>query len=80
MNAEEYGVHLWRAGDVAPAGIYLRVDDDSFRVVVLEEEGRLPASYDGHVAHYCHAPAMCLLNGQAESSYALPRNQRFDLG
>ena len=80
MNVEELGVNVWRAGDSVRTGIYLRVDDDSFRVVVMEEEGRLPASYDGHVAHYCRAPAMCLLNVQPEHSLAVPRNQPYDLG
>jgi hypothetical protein len=56
MDAEEYGRPLWRAGEMVPAGSYLRVDDRSYRVVVLEQAGPLPASCDGHVAWYCQAP------------------------
>lgn len=65
MNAEEHGIHVWRAGDIVPAGTYLRVDDHSYRVIVLEREGHLPASYDGHVASYCQAPLMCPTSVQA---------------
>jgi hypothetical protein len=57
MHLDVPGKDVWHAGDVVPPGIYLRVDDDSFRTVILEHEGRLPASYDGHVAHYCRAAA-----------------------
>jgi hypothetical protein len=64
MNAEEYGTHVWRAGEIVLAGTYLRVDNASFRAVVLEWDGRLPASYDGHVALYCRAPLACSLKPQ----------------
>ena len=80
MNVEELGVNVWRAGDSVQTGIYLRVDDDSFRVVVMEEEGRLPASYDGHVAHYCRAPAMRLLNVQPSIVSLYPETNPSDLG
>jgi hypothetical protein len=75
MDLEEYSEQVWRAGEMVTAGIYLRVDDDSFRVVILGQDERLPASYDGHVAHYCRAPAMCLINAQPASSDTLSRNQ-----
>lgn len=71
MNAEEYGMHVWQAGDSVPAGIYLRVDDASFRVVNLEQEDRLPASYDGHIAWYCRAPFASLIHVQADGSHAI---------
>lgn len=70
MNAEEYGIHVWKAGDLVPAGSYLRVDDDSYRLVVLEQQGQLPASYDGHIAYYCRAPLVCPMNVQAGASRA----------
>ncbi|HEY7348442.1 MAG TPA: hypothetical protein VH599_09035 [Ktedonobacterales bacterium] len=76
MNVEEYGMYVWRAGDIAPAGTYLRVDNNSFRVVVLEQEGRLPASYDGHIALYCRAPVMDLVNAQFESNHVSSRSQQ----
>ena len=59
MDGEEYGKPLWRAGERVPAGTYLRIDDHSYRRIVLERPGRLPASYDGHVALYCQAPLVC---------------------
>ncbi len=43
---------IWHAGEMAPAGTYVRVDDRSYRRVTLSEEGLLPASFDGHVALY----------------------------
>lgn len=66
MNIEEHGAHVWQAGDIVPAGIYLRVDDASFRVVNLEQEDRLPASYDGHVALYRRASAICIVHPRSE--------------
>lgn len=46
-------LRLWQAGDIVPAGSYRRVDDTLHRIVVLQREGPLPASLDGHVALYC---------------------------
>lgn len=76
MNAEEHGVHVWRAGDIVPAGTYLRVDNNSFRTIVLTQEGRLPASYDGHVALYCRSPAVCLMNQQLDQNQPSPNSQQ----
>lgn len=76
MNAEEHGVFIWQAGDVVPAGTYLRVDDNSFRVVVLEQEARLPASYDGHVALYCRSPAVSVVNTVSKRSYPATRSEQ----
>jgi hypothetical protein len=73
MNAEEYGVRLWQAGDSVPAGTYLRVDNNSFRVVVLKQDDRLPASYDGHVALYCQAPPAGFMKPQPGKSGPLHR-------
>jgi hypothetical protein len=55
MDNEDHGRPIWRAGEVVAAGTYYRVDNRSYRVVVLEQEGTLPASCDGHVAWYCRA-------------------------
>ncbi len=55
MQYEESQMPWWKAGEVAPPGIYLRVDDASYRVVILDREGPLPATFDGHVALYCPA-------------------------
>ncbi len=71
MNAEEHGVYLWRAGAIVPAGTYLRVDDHSYRVILLEQEGHLPASCDGHIAYYCRAPFVCLIHAQPADSHAI---------
>lgn len=83
MDIEENGMQLWQAREYVPAGIYLRVDDHSYRAIVLEQPGPLPASYDGHIAHYCQAPAMCLLKTPSEKSHASatsePHNQKRSL-
>ncbi len=52
MCSEAYQFPVWKAGEVVPAGIYARIDDESYHVVVLSREGYLPASFDGHVALY----------------------------
>lgn len=56
MWCEECQAHIWKAGERVPAGTYLRIDDESSRIVVLLQEGPLPASFDGHVALYRTAP------------------------
>ncbi len=43
---------VWKAGEVVPAGTYVRIDDESYRKVTLQQTGPLPASFDGHVAYY----------------------------
>ena len=43
---------VWKAGEVVPAGTYVRIDDESYRKVTLWQAGSLPASFDGHVAYY----------------------------
>jgi hypothetical protein len=52
MFDEPEEFHIWHAGEIAPAGIYVRIDDRSYQRVTLSEEGFLPASFDGHVALY----------------------------
>lgn len=59
MRCEECQQELWKAGQIVPAGVYARVDDQSYHLVVLEEEGPLPASFDGHTAWYCAAACRC---------------------
>jgi hypothetical protein len=54
--SEEYQVCLWKAGEIAPASTYVRIDDHSYRRVTLDCEGPLPATFDGHVACYCALP------------------------
>ena len=53
MPNNDSQLRLWKAGDIVPAGSYRRVDDTLHRLVVLQQEGPLPASFDGHVALYC---------------------------
>ncbi len=60
MRCDECGTALFEAGDVAPAGVYTRVDDGSFRRVTLEAAGPLPASFDGHVAEYRATAGACI--------------------
>lgn len=76
MHLDEHGVDGWHAGDVVPPGIYLRVDDNSFRMVIMEQEGRLPASYDGHIAHYCHSPVMRVVNMASKRSHSSTRSEQ----
>lgn len=59
IQCEECGEHLYRAGEYAPAGTYLRVDDGSFHSLSLSAAGVLPASFDGHVALYQVAASPC---------------------
>lgn len=66
MKCEECQQLLWAAGEIVPAGIYTRVDDRSYRLVVLEAEGPLPATFDGHRALYCSSACRCATRaGQA---------------
>jgi len=59
MKCEECQQSLWKAGEVVPAGVYARVDDNSYHLVTLEQEGPLPASFDGHTAYYCVSACRC---------------------
>lgn len=59
MKCDECQQALWKAGEVVSAGVYARVDDHSYHLVVLEQEGPLPASFDGHAAWYCSSACRC---------------------
>ncbi len=39
LRCEECQRPLWKAGEVVSAGTYVRVDDQSYRAVLLEQEG-----------------------------------------
>ena len=60
MFDEEYSgeiqIDIWKAGEIAPAGTYVRIDELSYHVVILDCEGPLPATFDGHVAYYHTLP------------------------
>lgn len=56
MWSEEDHREIWKAGELVLAGIYQRIDIRSARLVVLEQDERLPASYDGRIAWYEQAP------------------------
>lgn len=58
-SCEECGARMFQAGEVAPPGAYVRVDDESFRRVEVGAGERLPASYDGHIALYRLAASPC---------------------
>lgn len=49
---EEYQAQIWKAGEIVSAGTYVRIDQQSYRLVTLDCEGALPATFDGHVAYY----------------------------
>ncbi|HEU5376097.1 MAG TPA: hypothetical protein VFV38_11695 [Ktedonobacteraceae bacterium] len=79
MQCEEYQQALWKAGQIVPAGMYARVDDQSYHLIALEEEGSLPASFDGHTAWYCAAACRCAAHatrasqaGQAQEARRAP--------
>jgi hypothetical protein len=59
LRCEECQMPLWKAGQVVPAGTYVRVDDQSYRTVILNQEGPLPATFDGHIAFYCTSACTC---------------------
>ncbi len=59
LRCEECQMPLWKAGEVVPAGTYVRVDNRSYRTVILDQEGPLPATFDGHVALYCTSACAC---------------------
>ena len=59
LRCEECQMPLWKAGEVVPTGTYVRVDDRSYRAVILDMEGPLPATFDGHVALYCTSACTC---------------------
>lgn len=44
---------LWKAGEIVLAGTSTRVDDHSYRLVLLEHEGPQPATFDGYIALPC---------------------------
>ena len=52
MFSEEYQMYVWKAGEIVPAGTYVRIDDRSYRTITLNSLGPLPATFDGHVALY----------------------------
>lgn len=58
-HCEECGTRVYQAGEHAPSGAYLRVDDSSFQRVMTSPDGALPASYDGHIALYRSAASPC---------------------
>ncbi len=59
LRCEECRMPLWRAGEVVPTGTYVRVDDQSYHPVILDQDGPLPATFDGHVALYCISGCAC---------------------
>ena len=59
VKCDECQQELWKAGDIVPAGAYARVDDRSYRVVIIEQGGPLPATFDGHTAFYCTSICQC---------------------
>lgn len=78
MRCEECGAALFEAGDVVPAGDYLRVDDGSFSRIVMARRGPIPASLDGHVAEYRSAGAVCACRRRDQEQR--PPKQRQETG
>ncbi len=64
MQNEGYLAPVWKAGELVPAGTYVRIDDESSRQITLFMAGPLPASFDGHVA--CYSVAACIQVQQQE--------------
>ncbi|HEX9037397.1 MAG TPA: hypothetical protein VF808_10450 [Ktedonobacterales bacterium] len=60
QQCEECGSRIFQAGELAPAGTYVRIDDGSFLSVILAAAKPLPASFDGHRALYRAAASPCV--------------------
>lgn len=58
-HCEECGTRVYQAGERVAGGTYLRVGDGSFQRLVVAQNGILPATFDGHVAHYRLAATPC---------------------
>lgn len=75
MQCEECQMPLWKAGEVAPAGTYVRVDDHSYRAVTLKQGEPLPATFDGCIALYCASACRCMQQAnQQEALSALAQH------
>ena len=72
MRCDECGTALYTVGEIVPAGVYVRVDDGSFRKVTLKRTGRLPASFDGHIAQYRDAAASCVCERRHTAVMSVP--------
>lgn len=68
MDCEECGAHVWQAGSIVPAGTYVRIDDQSYKPIVLAAGGPLPATFDGHVARYRVAGVTCACMERAHTA------------
>ena len=64
MWFDEARVRVWQAGEIAPAGVYVRIDNRSYQRVHLPQEGPIPASFDGKRALYRAAPVPYARDGQ----------------
>lgn len=68
------------AGMCVSAGHYVRTDDGVNRVIVLEEPGYLPPSFDGHVAAYrslpCGPPPQSIEPARTVGQIPLPNGMR----
>lgn len=73
MQCEECQTTLWKAGEMAPAGRYIRLGDASQRVLVLEQPGILPAAFDGHIALYHQAGFLCACMQPGSGDLLLPQ-------
>lgn len=76
MQCEECQTTLWKAGEMAPAGRYIRLGDTSQRVLVLEQPGILPAAFDGHIALYHQAGFLCACMQLGSGDLMLPQVDR----
>lgn len=59
MRCEECDAPLWRAGEPAPPGNYIRIDSPVQEVIALNQGECLPASFDGHIAIYRPSGRAC---------------------
>ncbi len=72
MQCDECGIALYTVGEIVPAGVYVRVDDGSFRKVTLERKGPLPASFDGHIAQYRGMAGSCACERRHTAAKSAP--------
>lgn len=73
MQCEECQTTLWKAGEMAPAGRYIRLGDVSGQVLVLEQPEVLPAVFDGHIALYHQAGFRCACMQPGSNGLMLPQ-------
>lgn len=75
MRCEECDATLWRAGEPAPPGNYVRIDSPVQDVITLSQGECLPATFDGHIAIYRPSGRACCRTCTPSSNLQLTGDQ-----